>query len=247
MSPLIVSWQGRVPARINSCILFLCILSFISLDAFRIGNTRYVNHYNQVGGTSHGRRHKLRIANQRVEEGTSSADVINEAKEQKYRNDMVKKNIYYEDMSMSDQEEGYSDDASGEYDDEDSDEYDDDEDADLDDPLLLKSLRQKALSKNDQEWMFFDVAKVNVQGGEGGDGCMAMRREFRLEFGGPCGGNGGHGGNVYIECDETLNTLALLRRKVHHKGKDGTNGLGNSTLPPFTRMSFYGLCMTSLA
>jgi GTPase involved in cell partitioning and DNA repair len=35
------------------------------------------------------------------------------------------------------------------------------------------------------EWMFFDVAKINVQGGDGGNGCMAMRREFRVAFGGP--------------------------------------------------------------
>jgi GTP-binding protein len=81
---------------------------------------------------------------------------------------------------------------------------------------------------NDQEWMFFDVARINVKGGDGGNGCMAMRREFRLEFGGPCGGNGGNGGSVYLECDETLNTLAMLRRRVHHKGKPGKNGLGKS-------------------
>lgn len=76
--------------------------------------------------------------------------------------------------------------------------------------------------------MFFDVAKVNVKGGDGGDGCMAMRREFRIEFGGPSGGNGGHGGSVHLECDENLNTLSMLRRKVHHRAKDGTNGKGDS-------------------
>ena len=76
--------------------------------------------------------------------------------------------------------------------------------------------------------MFFDIAKINVKGGDGGDGCMAMRREFRIEFGGPCGGNGGHGGSVYLECDPSLNTLSLLRRRVHHKARDGTNGQGKS-------------------
>ena len=75
-----------------------------------------------------------------------------------------------------------------------------------------------------QEWMFFDVAKINVKGGEGGDGCMAMRREFRIEFGGPSGGNGGHGGSVWLECDSSINTLSMLRRRVHHRGRDGTNG-----------------------
>ena len=91
-----------------------------------------------------------------------------------------------------------------------------------------RAARDKKKVWNDQEWMFFDVARINVKGGDGGNGCMAMRREFRLEFGGPCGGNGGNGGSVYLECDETLNTLALLRRRVHHKGRPGKNGLGKS-------------------
>lgn len=41
-------------------------------------------------------------------------------------------------------------------------------------------------------------------------------------------GNGGHGGSIYLECDDTLNTLSLLRRHVHHKAEDGTNGRGKS-------------------
>ena len=57
---------------------------------------------------------------------------------------------------------------------------------------------------------------------------MAMRREFRIEFGGPSGGNGGHGGNVWLECDSSINTLSMLRRRVHHRGRDGTNGKGDS-------------------
>lgn len=65
---------------------------------------------------------------------------------------------------------------------------------------------------------------MNVKAGDGGNGCMAMRREFRLEFGGPSGGNGGDGGSVYFECDPSLNTLSMLRRKVHHVADKGTNG-----------------------
>ena len=42
------------------------------------------------------------------------------------------------------------------------------------------------------------------------------------------GGNGGNGGSVYLECDPNLNTLALLRRCVHHRGRDGKNGQGKS-------------------
>jgi len=76
--------------------------------------------------------------------------------------------------------------------------------------------------------MFFDVAKIHVKGGDGGDGCSALRREFCIQHGGPSGGNGGHGGNVYVECDPSLNTLSNLHRQVHYKGKDGTNGRGDS-------------------
>ena len=79
-----------------------------------------------------------------------------------------------------------------------------------------------------KEWMFFDVSKINVKGGDGGDGCMAMRREFRIAFGGPSGGNGGNGGSVYLRCDKQLNTLGMLRRRVHHRALDGTNGKGDS-------------------
>lgn len=76
--------------------------------------------------------------------------------------------------------------------------------------------------------MFFDVARLNVRGGDGGDGCMAMRREFCVEHGGPSGGNGGNGGSVFLECDKNLNTLAILRRRVHYRGRDGTSGRGDS-------------------
>ena len=55
-----------------------------------------------------------------------------------------------------------------------------------------------------------------------------LRREYCIEHGGPSGGNGGNGGSVYFECDKTMNTLSQLRRKVHHKAGDGTNGRGDS-------------------
>ena len=99
--------------------------------------------------------------------------------------------------------------------------------------LLILNTMEKVLSFHQKKFGmiksgFDDVARINVKGGDGGNGCMAMRREFRVEFGGPCGGNGGNGGSVWLECDETLNTLALLRRRVHHKGQSGKNGLGKS-------------------
>lgn len=92
----------------------------------------------------------------------------------------------------------------------------DDEDNDYPDISTI-DFKTNLIENNDKEWMFFDVAKINVKGGDGGNGCMAMQREFKLEYGGPCGGNGGEGGSVYLECDKSLNTLAMLRRKVHHR------------------------------
>jgi GTP-binding protein len=76
--------------------------------------------------------------------------------------------------------------------------------------------------------MFFDVATINVKAGDGGDGCLAMQRALRVAFGGPCGGNGGNGGSIYLQCDKRLNTLGLLRRKVHHCAHYGTIGKGDS-------------------
>lgn len=76
--------------------------------------------------------------------------------------------------------------------------------------------------------MFFDTARVSVKGGDGGDGCNAMRREWHVERGGPSGGNGGAGGSVYLECSDKITSLQKLRRKVHHKAEDGTRGKGDS-------------------
>ncbi|KAG5180000.1 GTP1/OBG-domain-containing protein [Tribonema minus] len=77
-----------------------------------------------------------------------------------------------------------------------------------------------------QEWKFFDTARINVKGGDGGDGCVAFRREKGIAMGGPSGGNGSRGGSVILRCDEGLNTLATVRNKVHYKGEDGSNGQG---------------------
>jgi GTPase len=54
---------------------------------------------------------------------------------------------------------------------------------------------------------FLDEAKVYVRSGDGGNGCVAFRREKFIEFGGPSGGNGGRGGDVIIEAVSGLNTL----------------------------------------
>src|SRR4051794_21862303 len=73
---------------------------------------------------------------------------------------------------------------------------------------------------------FLDEAKVYIRSGDGGNGCVAFRREKYIEFGGPSGGNGGRGGDVVIETVEGLNTLIDYRYQQHFKAQKGTNGMG---------------------
>jgi GTP-binding protein len=73
---------------------------------------------------------------------------------------------------------------------------------------------------------FLDEAKVYVRSGDGGNGCVAFRREKFIEFGGPSGGNGGRGGDVVIEAVDGLNTLIDYRYQQHFKAQKGVNGMG---------------------
>src|SRR5580692_8372692 len=73
---------------------------------------------------------------------------------------------------------------------------------------------------------FLDEAKVYIRSGDGGNGCVAFRREKFIEFGGPSGGNGGRGGDVVIEAVDGLNTLIDYRYQQHFKAQKGTNGMG---------------------
>ena len=73
---------------------------------------------------------------------------------------------------------------------------------------------------------FLDEAKVYVQSGAGGNGCIAFRREKFIEFGGPSGGDGGKGGDVIVEAVDGLNTLIDYRYQQHFKAKSGGNGMG---------------------
>jgi len=73
---------------------------------------------------------------------------------------------------------------------------------------------------------FLDEAKVYVRSGDGGNGCVAFRREKFIEFGGPSGGNGGRGGDVVIEAVDGLNTLIDYRYQQHFKAQRGENGMG---------------------
>ena len=73
---------------------------------------------------------------------------------------------------------------------------------------------------------FLDEAKVYIRSGDGGNGCVAFRREKYIEFGGPSGGNGGRGGDVIVEVADGLNTLIDYRYQQHFKAPKGTNGMG---------------------
>ena len=73
---------------------------------------------------------------------------------------------------------------------------------------------------------FLDVAKVYAASGAGGNGCIAFRREKFIEYGGPWGGDGGRGGDVWAEAVENLNTLIDYRFQQHVKAKSGEGGGG---------------------
>ncbi len=75
---------------------------------------------------------------------------------------------------------------------------------------------------------FLDEAKVFVKSGDGGNGCVAFRREKYVEFGGPDGGDGGRGGNVVAEAVANLNTLIDFRYRQHFKAQRGRHGMGKN-------------------
>ena len=71
---------------------------------------------------------------------------------------------------------------------------------------------------------FLDRVKIYVKAGKGGDGCLSFRREKFIEFGGPNGGCGGKGGDVYIKTNPNLTTLLELAYNPHIEAKDGAKG-----------------------
>ena len=73
---------------------------------------------------------------------------------------------------------------------------------------------------------FLDQAKVYIRSGDGGNGCVAFRREKFIEFGGPSGGDGGRGGDVAVTAVDGLNTLIDYRYQQHFKAQRGGNGVG---------------------
>ncbi|THK38898.1 GTPase ObgE [Ensifer sp. MPMI2T] len=75
---------------------------------------------------------------------------------------------------------------------------------------------------------FLDEAKVYIRSGDGGAGAVSFRREKFIEFGGPDGGDGGRGGDVWVEAVNGLNTLIDFRYQQHFKAKTGTHGMGRN-------------------
>jgi GTP-binding protein len=76
--------------------------------------------------------------------------------------------------------------------------------------------------------MFIDRAKIRVQGGNGGNGVTAFRREKFVPRGGPSGGDGGRGGDVWIQADASLNTLLHLKYNPLHVAGRGMHGEGSN-------------------
>ncbi len=75
--------------------------------------------------------------------------------------------------------------------------------------------------------MFIDRARIRVIAGDGGNGCLAFRREKFIPRGGPSGGDGGDGGNVFIECSDRVNTLLHFQYKRVFKAQRGRHGEGS--------------------
>ena len=76
--------------------------------------------------------------------------------------------------------------------------------------------------------MFIDEARIRVKAGDGGNGCVAFRREKFVPRGGPSGGDGGRGGDVIMESSERHNTLVHFRFNPEHKAQRGRHGEGSN-------------------
>src|ERR1700720_4228181 len=84
-----------------------------------------------------------------------------------------------------------------------------------------------ATHKHPDTSMFIDEAKIRVKAGDGGNGCMAFRREKFVPRGGPSGGDGGKGGDVWMESSESHNTLVHFRFNPEYKAERGRHGEGD--------------------
>src|SRR5258705_5844989 len=75
--------------------------------------------------------------------------------------------------------------------------------------------------------VFIDEVKILVKAGDGGNGCLAFRREKYVPRGGPSGGDGGNGGDVVLVASEHANTLLMFRFNPEHKAERGRHGEGS--------------------
>jgi GTPase len=92
--------------------------------------------------------------------------------------------------------------------------------------------------------MLYDKARIFVAAGGGGDGCLSFRREAHVPHGGPDGGDGGHGGDVVLVCDDSLRDLQTYKRRAHYNAtragdlRHGANGpVLEVPVPPGTQVS----------
>ena len=76
--------------------------------------------------------------------------------------------------------------------------------------------------------MFIDEARILVKAGDGGNGCVAFRREKFVPRGGPSGGDGGRGGDVVMQASQQHNTLIHFRYNPEHKAERGRHGEGSN-------------------
>src|SRR6185503_15451126 len=76
--------------------------------------------------------------------------------------------------------------------------------------------------------MFIDEVEIQIQAGDGGNGCVSFRREMRVPRGGPNGGDGGRGGSVYLVASPHHNTLVTYRFHPEFKAQRGQHGLGSN-------------------
>lgn len=79
-----------------------------------------------------------------------------------------------------------------------------------------------------QEAIFIDEAVIFVEGGKGGNGCVAFERQKYRPKGGPSGGDGGDGGSVYLKASSRYNTLYHFKKYPHHKAEKGKPGQGSN-------------------
>ena len=84
----------------------------------------------------------------------------------------------------------------------------------------------REVASNDDMAGFVDESQLNVRGGDGGAGCVAFRREGPVVMGGPNGGDGGKGGDIWIVADRNISSLLAFRDHPHRRAGDGVHGKG---------------------